>query len=216
MTEQIIQGTDAWLQLRAGRATGSNFDACMAKGRGSDEATTRRNYRVRLALERLTGKVMESGFKSPAMAGGIEREPLARMAYEACTGHIVDEVPFIAHDYLMAGVSPDGLVGDDGMIEVKCPTPAVHWEYLQLADSPPREYKWQVFGQLWVSKRKWVDFVSYNPDFEESLQLHIVRIHRDEELISSMNIGVTKFLHDVDVTVKEMRDLAAARKRGSS
>ena len=210
-TEDIIQGTDEWQELRRGRATGSNFDACLAQGKGSAEAATRAQYRVRLAIERITGKVIENNFKSPAMLGGTEQEPFARMAYESRTGHIVEEVPFIKHDFLMAGVSPDGLIGDDGMVEFKCPTPAVHWSYLQLTNKPPSEYKAQVYGQLWVAKRKWCDFVSYNPLFPEALQLHIVRLYRDEDYIRELNDGVSKFLYDVDKTVVEMEALAKQR-----
>lgn len=207
----VIQGTAEWLQLRCGRATGSNFDACLAKGKGGAEATTRRNYRVRLALEQITGKVMESGFKSSAMDQGTEREPYARMGYESRTGHIVQEVAFVPHSFLMAGVSPDGLVGEQGMVEFKCPTPAVHWEYLQLTGEPPSEYKAQVMGQMWVTGRKWCDFVSYNPDFPEELQLHVVRVARDKFYIAQLDAEVTLFLRDVTKTVSEIRALASQR-----
>lgn len=211
MADQVIQGTDEWLALRLGHATGSNLDACLAQGKGSAEAATRAQYRVRLAVERMTGKVMEHGFKSAAMQHGTDQEPFARMAYEERTGNIVEEMAFIKHDYLMAGVSPDGLVGAVGMVEFKCPSPAVHWEYLQLTDRPPSTYKAQVYGQLWISKREWCDFVSYNPDFPESLQLHIVRVYRDEAYINELAAGVTKFLYDVEKTVKEMKALAEQR-----
>ena len=211
MSEAIIQGSPEWFALRAGRATGSNFDAVLAQGKGSAEATTRAQYRVRLAIERITGKVMESGYKNSAMQHGTDTEPLARMAYEEKTGNIVEEVAFVQHEYLMAGVSPDGLIGSNGMIEIKCPTPAVHWEYLQLTDKPPAAYKAQVYGQLWVAKREWCDFVSYSPDFPEPLQLHIFRVYRDEKYIKTLADGVAKFLYDVEKTVKEMRELAEQR-----
>lgn len=213
MAEEVIQGTPEWFQQRLGRATGSNFDACLAQGKGNAEASTRAQYRVRLAVERLTGKVMESGFKSAAMDQGTEREPFARMAYEIATGQIVKEVSFVQHKKLMAGVSPDGEVGDDGMVEFKCPSPAVHWDYLHLVNTPPAAYKAQVYGQMWVTGRKWVDFCTFNPDFPEPLQLHIVRVHRDEEIIRNMEAGITKFLVDVDTTYREMKMLAEARAR---
>lgn len=197
--------------MRRGRATGSNFDACIAKGKGSEEARTRAQYRVRLAIERLTGKVAESGFKSADMNRGTEQEPFARMAYESLTGSIIEEVPFIPHKFMMAGVSPDGLVGGDGMTEFKCPTPAVHWEYLQLTNQPPNEYKAQVYGQLMVTERKWVDFCSYCPDFPPELQLHVVRVYRDEAYITELSHGIAKFLLDVDATVKQMRELVEIR-----
>lgn len=205
----VIQGTAEWLELRRGRATGSNFKACMAKV-DKGEAITRRNYRVRLALERLTGKVMESDLKSFPMDQGKEREPFARMALEAKQGYIVEEVSFIPHRFLQAGVSPDGLIGDSGMAEFKCPTAAVHWDYLQLT-SMPAEYKAQVMGQLWVANRAWCDFASFSPDFPEPLQLHVIRVYRDEDYIQKLENDVTKFLADVDATVEDMKALALSR-----
>ncbi len=211
MSEEVIQGTPEWFALRLGKATGSNFDACLAQGKGSAEAATRAQYRVRLAVERLTGKVLEGGFKSSSMQHGTKTEPFARLAYEAKTGNLVQEVSFVPHQFLMAGVSPDGLVDDDGMVEIKCPTPAVHLDYLGLVSEPPAAYKWQVYGQMWVTGRKWVDFVSFNPDFPEPLRLHIVRVHRNEALIQELHSGVTKFLFDVDKTVEEIKAMAKAR-----
>lgn len=208
---EIIQGSPEWHALRLGNATGSNFDACLAKGKGLAEATTRRNYRIRLALERITGKSHESGFKSTHMDTGTEREPFARMAYEGQTGAIVEEVPYIPHKFLRAGVSPDGLVGSDGMVEIKCPSPAVHWEYLQLDGQPPSEYRAQIMGQMWVTGRQWVDFVSYSPDFPDALQLRVTRVVRDEAYITTLENEVSRFLADVEATVREIDLLALAR-----
>lgn len=208
MTE-IIQGTDEWFELRRGLATGSHFAEVMAQGKGGAESTTRRNYRMRLALEIVTGKLQDAGFKGNAHTErGNEREPFARMSYESLTGNIVTEVPFIKHKYLECGVSPDGLVGDDGMTEFKCPIPAIHWEYLQLTDRPPAEYKWQVYGEMWVADRQWNDFVSYCEEMPEPLQTHIVRVHRDDKIIAELEAGVSKFLAEVRVTVKEIQELA--------
>lgn len=211
-TQDIKQGDPGWFALRLGKATGSNFDACLAKGKGTAEATTRRNYRIKLALERLNGSVISSGFKSSAMEQGTEREPYARLAYEDATGNLVEEVPFVPHKFLMAGVSPDGLVGDDGLVEIKSPSAPVHWDYLQLKDGEvPDAYHSQVVGQLWITGRKWVDFVSYSPEFPAELQLHIVRYQRDEKVIAEFDAGISKFLRDVDLTVAEMKALAVAR-----
>lgn len=205
----IEQGSEAWFELRRGLATGSHFADVMAQGRGGAESTTRRNYRMRLALEIVTGKLLESTFKGNAHTErGHEREPFARMAYESITGNIVTEVPFIKHKYLECGVSPDGLVGDDGMTEFKCPIPAIHWDYLQLKDQPPAEYKWQVYGEMWVADRQWNDFVSYCEEMPEPLQTHIVRVKRDDKIIAELEAGVSKFLAEVRVTVKEIQELA--------
>jgi hypothetical protein len=212
MSDIIEQGSPEWHELRRGLATGSHFADVMAKGRSGDESTTRRNYRMRLALEVVTGKVISDGFQgNKHTERGNEKEPYARMAYEAITGHIVEEVPFVKHKFLACGVSPDGLIGDDGMAEFKAPIPSIHWEYLQIAGRPPAAYTWQVYGQLWVTGRKWCDFVSYCEDMPESLQTHITRVYRDDKLIAELEAGVSKFLAEVNVTAKEIRELAERR-----
>ena len=214
MSDIIEQGSEAWLELRRGLATGSHFAEVMARDRGGEEAVTRRNYRMKLALEIVTGKTLPNvyGFSSNRHTErGKEKEPFARMAYEAATGHIVEEVPFIRHKFLWAGVSPDGLVNSDGMVEFKCPIPAIHWEYLQLRGVPPAEYKWQVYGELWIAGREWNDVVSYCEEMPESLQTHINRVYRDDKIIAELEAGVSKFLAEVSVTAKEIRDLAAKR-----
>lgn len=213
MSEIIEQGSAEWFELRRGLATGSHFADVMAAGRGGAESTGRRNYRMRLALEIVTGKVAKSSFSGNAHTErGKELEPFARMAYESITGHIVEEVPFIKHKYLGCGVSPDGLVSTDGMVEFKCPIPSIHWEYMNLpSGTPPAEYKWQVYGEMWVAERKWNDFVSYCEDMPESLQTHITRVHADDKIIAELEAGVSKFLADVRVTVKEIQELATQK-----
>jgi hypothetical protein len=209
---EIEQGSDAWFELRRGLATGSHFADVMAQGKGGAESTTRRNYRMRLALEIVTGKVIQDGFQGNRHTErGKELEAFARMAYESATGAMVQEVPFIKHKFLQCGVSPDGLVGDDGMVEFKAPIPAIHWDYLQLKGAPPSEYKWQVYGELWIAGRQWNDVVSYCEDMPEPLQTHINRVHRDDKIIAELEAGVSKFLAEVSVTTKEIRDLASKR-----
>jgi hypothetical protein len=107
------------------------------------------------------------------------------------------------HDTLQVGVSPDGLVGDVGMTEYKCPMPKTHLEYLRLESGKcPSAYRWQVQGQLWVAEREWCDFVSYNPDFPENAQLIIRRVMRDEKAINELEIEVIKFLGDIEREVE--------------
>jgi putative phage-type endonuclease len=208
----IEQGSPEWFELRRGLATGSHFADVMAQGKGGAESTMRRNYRMRLALEIFTGKVISDGFTgNKHTERGKELEPFARMAYESITGAIVQEVDFVKHKFLSAGVSPDGLVGNDGMVEFKCPIPAIHWEYLQLKGQPPAEYKWQVYGEMWVTGRRWNDFVSYCEDMPSSLQTHINRVHWDDKIIAELDAGVSKFLAEVSVTVNEIHKLAKER-----
>jgi hypothetical protein len=202
-----IQGTAQWFADRAGYASASNFDAILAKGKGNEEATTRRNYRIRLALERVLGRPMESGFKSKAMDRGTEQEPFGRMAFEERTRILVHEAGFIRHKWLKAGASPDGLIGDDEGFEAKCPEPAAHLRYLELVNTAPVEYQPQVQGNLWITGRKVWNFISYNEDFPEGLQLHIVRVVRDEAYIARLEAEVSKFLAEVSVLECELREM---------
>ena len=192
------QGTEERKQARVGVPSGSKFSDIMAKGGGATRAT----YLTALALERITG-VREEFKTTFAMEQGTEREPFARSAYEAHTGQFVTEIGFCMHDTLQVGVSPDGLVGKDGMTEYKCPMPKTHLEYLRLEPGKcPTAYRWQVQGQLWVAEREWCDFVSYNPDFPENAQLIIRRVMRDEKAIKELEIEVLKFLGDIEREVE--------------
>jgi len=192
------QGTEEWKQARVGVPSGSKFSNIMAKGSGATRAT----YLTELALERITN-VREEFKTTFAMEQGTEREPLARLAYEANTGQLVTEIGFCMHDIFRVGVSPDGLVGLNGMCEYKCPTPKTHLEYLRLEPNKcPPAYRWQVQGQLWVSDREWCDFVSYNPDFPENAQLIIRRVERDKKAINELEIEIIKFLEDIEREVE--------------
>jgi len=188
------QGTPEWLAERAGIATASSFADVMATVK-SGEAASRRNYRARLVVERLTGKPVPT-FQSAAMRQGTEREPDARMAYMMKTGAVVDQVGLCRHDTLEAGASPDGLIGTDGGLEIKCPELATHLEYIKLKTEPP-EYAWQIQGGMWITGRKWWDFASFNPDFPEHLQLVIRRVCRDEAAITRLAAEVSKFMDEV-------------------
>lgn len=201
------QGTPEWLQARCGVPSASRFGAIMATIK-SREAADRRNYRTDLVVERLTGRPLES-FTTAAMKQGIEREPFARMAYEARTGNIVQEVGFCLHDTVNAGASPDGLIGEDGGLEIKCPERSAHLCYLQ-ERGEPAAYTWQIQGGMWITGRAWWDFVSYNPDFPEHLQLIVRRIKRNDEAIKKLAAEVEKFLGEVDAEVERVRNLKVA------
>jgi hypothetical protein len=201
------QGSPEWFAARCGVQSASRFAAIMATIK-TGEAADRRNYRTDLVVERLTGKPLE-GFTTPAMKQGIEREPFARMGYEARTGNIVQEVGFCLHDTLCAGASPDGLIDDDGGLEIKCPERSAHLRYLQ-QDMEPAEYTWQIQGGMWVTGRAWWDFVSYNPDFPEHLQLIVRRIPRNDEAIKKLAGEVEKFLAEVDAEVLRVQSLKVA------
>lgn len=202
------QGTPEWLASRAGVATASCFAAIMATGRGGAESADRRNYRSRLVVERLTSKPVQT-FQSAAMKQGTEREPFARMAYETHTGNIVREVGLCMHDTLTAGASPDGLIAEDGGLEIKCPELSNHLAYLQIK-TEPAEYTWQIQGAMWITGRAWWDFASYNPDFPERLQLVVRRVERDDAAIKKLAAEVERFLSEVDAEVERVRALKVA------
>ncbi len=203
----IAQGSEAWLAERAGHATASRFRDILAQIR-SGEAASRRNYRVTLITERLTG-TPTNGYVNAAMTWGKDQEPYARMAYEAATGALVEEVGFI-RDPRMAfcGCSPDGLIGADGGIEIKCPfESSVHVETLLARHMPP-EHAPQVQGCMWVTGRRWWDFISYDPRMPEHLRLFVQRIERDNAFIARLETEVADFLAEVDVYLKKLGELA--------
>lgn len=193
------QGTPEWFLERAGHATASEFSAVMAKPRsGGGEAATRRKYRVKLITERLTGIPIE-GYRNAAMDWGNEQEPAARSAYEARIGSIVEEVGFTRHPLVpWCGASSDGLVGDKGMVQIKCPyESSVHLETL-LSEEFPSEHLAQIQGELWVYGREWCDFVSYDPRMPANLQLYVYRIQRSEIYIAKMVAEIARFLAEVE------------------
>lgn len=204
------QGTPEWLADRAGRATGSRAKDILAKIK-TGEAAARRNYRVQLATERLTGKPQESGFVSKEMQWGTDQEPFARMAYESATGNLVTEMGFIYLPNIMAGCSVDGLIeeGDrTGVFEAKCPLSATHVEYL-VSGKLPTEYKPQILHNVYVTGADFADFVSFDPRMPEKLQLFKVRWERDEAEIKEYEAELLDFLSGVDRVHKSLSELAA-------
>lgn len=209
---ECTQGTPEWHAARCGIATASCFADVLATIK-SGEAASRRNYRARLVVERMTGKVLSNGFTSAAMKQGIEREPLARLAYEAQSGALVSEVGFCRHDDIECGASPDGMIDEDGLLEIKCPEPATHLDYLRLpAGAPPAIYLAQIQGQMWITGRQWCDFVSFNPDFPERLQLTVRRVRRDEKYIAALALAIEVFMREVreeEAAMQQIEVLAA-------
>jgi len=199
------QGTPEWLQERVGIATASRFADILATIK-SGEAADRRNYRAQLVVERLTGKPAENGFTTQAMRDGTEREPIAKMLYEVRTGHFVEEVGLLRHQIIECGASPDGLIGEDGGLEIKCPLAATHLKYMRLssAEAPP-EYVAQIQGSLLVTGREWWDFCSYNPSFPPNLQLIVRRIKRDNAYIDRLASEIDKFMNEVRADVESAK-----------
>lgn len=192
------QQSEAWYQARLGRVTSSRVADMLAKLKNGGEAAGRRNLRVQLVLERLTQQSQESGYVSVDMQYGKDREADAFAAYEALTGEVVTRTGFIAHDSLMAGCSPDGVLGKfDGLIELKCCKSATHLEYLKTRVVPD-EYQKQIWHQLWITGAAWCDFVSFDDRFPEALQLGVDRIYAKDIDLKAHELNVTFFLAEVD------------------
>lgn len=202
----IAQRSPEWFAARLGIATASRFSAVLAKIK-TGEAAERRNYRAQLVVERLTRKQVEV-YHNTAMQHGTEQEPFARMAFAAKTGAIVEEIGFIRHAEIEAGCSPDGLIDDCGMVEIKCPfQTAVHIDTLK--NGMPKEHVPQVQGQMWIAGREWVDFVSFDPRMPEKLQLFVQRIQRDADYIAALSKEITAFMEEVKAEEAQLIKLAA-------
>lgn len=205
----MIQGSTEWLAARAGKFTASRFADLMATTKSGPSAS-RQNLIITLALERLTGEP-EQTFQNDAMRRGTELEPLARGAYEAKTGELVELASFVTDpDWPSVGVSPDGLLGDDGLVEFKCPaSQAKHFEALSNG-AHAKEYRWQVQGQMWITSRQWCDVVSFDPRFPEGLDLAITRVQRDEAAINQLREAVTVADAEVEAIVENMKNIRSA------
>lgn len=199
----VQQGTDAWHELRRGKVTASRVADILAKTKTGPSAS-RQNYLIELALQRTT-KTIEPSYTNAAMEWGTATEPQARVAYEVATHNFVDQVAFIDHPTIEGfGCSPDGIVGD-GLIEIKCPNSATHWEYFK-AKEPPKKYFIQMQAQMACTGAKWCDFVSFDPRMPERSQLLVVNVPRDAEFILYMEAEIKQFLSEVDVEVKLMEN----------
>jgi len=205
MTEQIIQGSDAWFEARLGRVTASRVADVIAKTKTGYSAS-RDNYMAQLVCERLTGQKGES-FTNAAMQHGTDTEPLARSAYEAHADLMVEEIGFVQHPKIeMAGASPDGLVGLFGMLEIKCPNTATHIDTL-LTQSVPTKYITQMQWQMRCCERQWCDFVSFDPRLPQELQLFVKRVEFDPEYVAMLEKEVTQFLAELDTKVSKLNNL---------
>ena len=198
------QGSPEWFADRLGKATGSNASAVIAKGKTKGtEATTRRNYRFQLALERITGKPTEAMYKNAHMERGNELERFARMAHENHIKERVEEAGFCYQDGEMFGCSVDGFINDDGLAEYKCPMSAIHYGYMQ-DNKVPNEYKSQVIHNLLTTRRKFCDFVSYCETMPDKLKLFVFRYEPTQAELDEYKAELDQFLVDVDLLTQEI------------
>lgn len=198
------QRTPEWFAERTGKVTASCIYKVMAKLRDGKPGADRTNYHAQLVTERLTGEVAES-FTNGAMQWGTDTEPQARAMYSFHAGEPAVETGFVPHPSItMSGASPDGLVGALGLVEIKCPNSATHIATLTGAGID-RKYLLQMQWQIACTERQWCDFASFDPRLPLEMQLHVVRVQRDDALIEEIEGEVVKFLADVDATVADLR-----------
>jgi len=189
------QRSTEWFSARLGCVTASRTADVMAKTK-SGYSASRANYMAQLITERLTGQQAE-GFSSAAMQWGTDTEPQARMAYELMTGETVTETGFVLHPSIPNfGASPDGLVGSDGLIEIKCPNTATHIDTL-LAEKVPSKYMTQMHVQMICTGRDWCDFVSFDPRLPGEMTFWMQRVERDDQLCQDIEAEVIKFLEEL-------------------
>lgn len=199
------QRSAEWFAARLGKATASRICDIVARTK-TGWGASRANYAAQLVAERLTGEPTE-GFSNAAMQWGTDTEPEARQAYSFRQDVDVLEVGFIDHPSVaMSGASPDGLIGEDGLLELKCPQTATHIATL-LGQSVPAKYIHQIQWQIACTGRQWCDFASYDPRLPEAMRLFVVRVDRDDALIAQLEADVTEFLAEVDKTVASLRHL---------
>lgn len=191
----VEQGSEEWLMMRLGKLTASKFADVMSKGRGDKPSKTRESYIYQLAAEILTGQPVES-FKNSAMEWGNECEPAARAAYELANDVDVIQCAFIELSDRV-GVSPDGLVGEDGLVEIKCPNTTTQLKRF-ISGEFPKEYMAQVQGQMWVSGREWCDFVSFDPRIDGDAGYFQVRVARDIDYIIKLKDECEKFITELN------------------
>lgn len=199
------QRSPEWFAMRLGKVTASRIADVMAKTK-TGPAATRLAYHKQLFNERMTGEVKKS-FSNDAMQWGTETEPQARAAYEFLVGCDVVEIAFVDHPTIPnAGASPDGLVGDDGMVEIKCPETYTHCKTIRGAPIE-RRYILQMQFQMACAGRDWCDFVSFDPRVNTAIQFYRARVMRDPELIAEIEASVAEFLAGVDAEVNETKAL---------
>lgn len=202
------QRSDEWFAARLGKVTASKVSDVMAKTK-SGYAASRTNYMMALLCERLTGK-REDFYVNAAMQRGTDLEASARSVYEAECGLLVSETGLVIHSSIdQFGASPDGLVGEHGLLEIKCPNTSTHIEFIRTG-KPKSEYQWQMLAQMACTGRQWCDFVSYDDRLPAALQYSCIRFERDDSRIAEMESEIIKFLSELALIETEMAERIAA------
>ena len=207
------QGSPEWFQVRLGKVTASRVSDVIAKTK-SGWSASRANYLAQLVAERLTGQPQES-YTNAAMQWGTDNEPLARAAYEFRTDATVTPAWFIDHPNIpMTGASPDGLIGNVGLVEIKCPNTSTHIETL-LGKTIPSKYETQMQWQMACTGVQWCDFVSFDPRMPEAMRLFVCRLPRDDKRIAELEAEIKAFLKELDDKVNALSNLYATQKEAA-
>jgi putative phage-type endonuclease len=203
------QGSPEWHAYRCGKVTASRVADVIAKTK-TGWGASRANYAAQLVVERLTGTVAES-YSNAAMQWGTDTEPRARLVYAMMTDAEVGQCGLIQHPTIpLSCASPDGLIGDDGLVEIKCPNSATHIETL-LSETVPAKYVTQMQWQMACSDRAWCDFVSFDPRMPGEMQLFVSRVRRDDAVIKDLATQIETFLAEVADTVSQLQNKYALK-----
>ena len=208
MSDDIEQRSPEWIVRRLGFCGCSRLGDVLATGRSGAPSATRKNYMHELLCERLTGIHNES-YTSKEMLWGVDNEPIARSCYEATRGVMVQEKGGMEHpDIPWWWGSPDGLIAEDGGIEIKCPNTSTHLETVMYGKIKT-DYIYQMAGYVEIFKRDWWDFVSFDPRLPENVSLYVKRFTRDELPIDEVKDGVTKFLDELNALEAKVKALGS-------
>ncbi|MBB5762114.1 putative phage-type endonuclease [Methylorubrum rhodesianum] len=210
----LVQGSDAWLEARVGSLGASRIAEAVARTK-TGWGASRANLMAEMVAERLTGTPADR-FTNAAMQWGTEKEPEARAAYEFLTDVDVALVGIVRHPTI-AGThaSPDGLVGDDGLVEIKAPNSATHIDTL-LGQKVPEKYVLQMNWQMACTGRRWCDFASYDPRLPEAMRLFVKRVERDDALIATLEKDIAAFLAELEEKVASLRALYGGEERAAA
>ena len=202
--DNLEQRSAEWFKIRCGKVTASRVSDVIAKTK-SGWGASRANYMAQLIAEQLTGEVADS-YSNSAMQWGTDHEDEARMAYEFYENAKVQEIGFVQHNDLESGASPDGLVEDDGLTEIKCPNTATHIQTL-LDQKIPKKYETQMLWQLECTNRGWCDFVSFDPRMPEDLKLFVKRFERDDKRLDEIRTMVADFIGELEDKLTALKKL---------
>ena len=206
------QRSEEWFKTRLGKVTASRV-ADIATKTKSGYSAARLTYLTELLSERLTGRKAEKWVSGP-MQWGVDNEDAARAAYEIKTGNMVDEIAFVPHpDIDMSGCSPDGLVGDYGLLEIKCPNTINHIE-IMMNESPPEKWMIQMQWQMACTARDWCDFVSFDPRMPPEMNLVIIRVDRDDTMIAKLEDEVKIFLRELEDKINKLNNFIKEKQNG--